>query len=167
MSDTSGSQTSQNWNPILGDAEAASVLATLGQLEQQIPFLIGLSREDRLRLAKVGNLTRAFVDDTLATAVANPGIVPRSVDLADVQARAHTLDHLGEIKRAFQQLLEKVDDTETQLASDLYAVTRSVYSVMKTPVTVPGLNDQKARLAMRFAKKARRPDTTTTTAKAA
>jgi len=167
MADTPGSQTSQNWNPILGDAEADSAVATLGQLEQQMPFLIGLSREDRLRLAKVGNLTRTFVDDALATAVANPGIVPRSVDIADAQSRANTLDNLGEVKRALQQLLEKVTDTETQLGSDLYAVTRSVYSVMKTPATVPGLNDQKARLAVRFAKKTRRPDTTTTTAKAA
>ncbi len=167
MADTTGSQTSQNWNPILRDTEADSVIATLGQLEQQMPFLIGLSREDRLRLAKVGNLTRAFVDDALATAVANPGIVPRSVDLDSMQARANTLDNLGEVKRALQQLLEKVADTETRLGSDLYAVTRSVYSVMKTPATVPGLNDQKARLAQRFAKKARRPDTTTTTAMAA
>jgi hypothetical protein len=38
---------------------------------------------------------------------------------------------------------------------------------MKTTATVPGLNDQKDKLAKRFVRKARRPDTTTTVAKAA
>jgi hypothetical protein len=143
------------------------VLTTLGQLEQQMPFLIGLSREDRVRLAKVGNRTRPFVDDAIATAVANPGIVPRSVDVATLDSRVTTFDNLKEVERALAQLLEKVTDTRTQLGSDLFAVTRSVYAVMKTTATVPGLNDQKDKLAKRFVRKARRPDTTTTVAKAA
>lgn len=154
-----GTQSGQNWNPIiLGDTEANSVLATLGQLQQQMPFLIGLSRDERARLAKIGDRTRPFVDGAMATALANPGLVPRSVDLDHLQARTSTLEHLGEIKRTLAQLLEQVVDTETQLGSDLYAVARSVYSVMKSPVTVPGLNDQKDRLSLRFAKKANRPD---------
>ena len=158
-----GTQSGQNWNPIiLGDTEADSVLATLGQLQQQMPFLIGLSRDERARLSKIGDRTRPFVDDAMATALANPGLVPRSVDLDHLQARASTLGHLGEIKRALAQLLEQVADTETQLGSDMFAVARSVYSVMKSPVTVPGLNDQKDRLSQRFARKASRPDVSTT-----
>lgn len=97
-----------------------------------------------------------YDSSALATALANPGIVPRSVDLKNLGDRATTLKNLGELKRSLGQLLEKVSDTETQLASDLYAVTRSVYAVMKTPVTVPGLNVQKDRLAKRFYRKARR-----------
>lgn len=60
------------------------------------------------------------------------------------------------------QVLEKNDDTETQLGSEVYGVARSVYSVMKLPVTVPGLNEQKSRLGQRFARKASRPDVSTT-----
>ena len=73
-----------------------------------------------------------------------------------------TLNHLGEIKRTLVQVLEKIDDTETQLGSEVYGVARSVYSVMKSPVTVPGLNEQKSRLGQRFARKASRPDVSTT-----
>jgi hypothetical protein len=156
MAKSTGSQTSQNWNPTLGDTEAYSVLKTLGELEQHLPFLLGLSPKARQKLSKVGERTRPFLDDALATALANPGIVPRSVDLKNLGDRATTLKNLGELKRSLGQLLEKVSDTETQLASDLYAVTRSVYAVMKTPVTVPGLNVQKDRLAKRFYRKARR-----------
>jgi hypothetical protein len=166
MATTTGSQTSQNWNPSLGDADAESVIATLGQLEQQMPFLIGLSREERLRLAKVGDRTRPFIMDTITTAEANPGIVPRSVDLAALRSRADTLDHLGEVKRALVQLLERVDDTTTRLASEVYGTARSVYSVMKTPATVPGLDGRKQQLGQRFAKKKRRPNEVTTGVKA-
>lgn len=152
---------------MLGDTEADSVLTTLGQLEQQMPFLIGLSREDRLKLSKIGNRTRPFVVDAIAIAVANPGIVPRSVDVATLDSRVTTFDNLLEVERALSQLLEKVTETRTQLGSDLYAVARSVYAVIKSPATVPGLNDQKDKLAKRFLRKARRPYTTATTAKAA
>ncbi len=162
-----GPQPGQSWNPILGDVEVASMITSLGQLEQSLPFLIGLSREERARLAKVGDRTRTFLQDAIATALANPGIVPRSVDIDSLEARANTLDNLGELKRALAQLLEKVGDSETQLGSDLFAITRSVYSVMKSPATVPGLNEQKSRLSQRFAKKSRRPDESSTVAKAA
>ncbi len=167
MASSTGSQTSQNWNPILGDTEAASVFTTLGQLEQQMPFLLGLSRKDRLRLAKVGVRTRPFVADAIATALANPGIVPRSVDLESLAERATTLKNLGELKRSLGQFLEKVTDSETQLASDLFGVTRSVYAVMKTPATVPGLKVQKDKLAKRFYRKARRQSEDTTASAAA
>jgi len=158
VSEAIGSQTAKNWNPILGDVEASSIIASLGQIEQQMPFLTGLSLAGRQRLAKVGDGTRPFVQDTVATALANPGIVPRSVDLEDLRARAATLEHLAEIQRALRVLNEKVSDTATKLGSELYGVARSVYSVMKTPATVPGLTERKAKLGQRFArKKGRQP----------
>ena len=71
MADTpSGSQPAQNWNPILGDVEASSIVASLGQVEQLMPFLIGLNKSERMALAKVGDGTRPFVEDTVATALA-------------------------------------------------------------------------------------------------
>jgi len=91
---------------------------------------------------------------TVATALANPGIVPRSVDLEDLRARAATLTRLAEIQRTLHKLNEKVEDTTTKLGSDLYGVARSVYSVMKSPATVPGLTERKAKLGQRFARKA-------------
>ena len=155
MADTpSGSQPAQNWNPILGDVEASSIVASLGQVEQLMPFLIGLNKSERMALAKVGDGTRPFVEDTVATALANPGIVPRSVDLENLRARAATLAHLAEIQRTLRKLNEKVADTTTKLGSDLYGVARSVYSVMKSPATVPGLTERKAKLGQRFARKA-------------
>lgn len=167
MATKPGSQTSQNWTPSLGDADAKSVITTLGKLEQLMPFLVGLTREEKRRLPKVGPRTRPFIADTIATAEANPGIVPRSVNLTTLRSRADTLDRLGEVKRTLTQLLERVDDTETQLASDVYATARSVYSVMKTPATVPGLNEQKVLLGRRFAKKTkRRPNEETPAVKA-
>lgn len=157
MSDSqSGFQPAQNWNPSLGDAEADSVITTLGQLKQQMPFLVGLTREERQKLPKVGPSTRSFVTDALTTAQANPGLVPRSLDLDQLRSRADTLANLGEIKRALTQMLEQVDDTEVRLASEVYGVARTVYAVMKTPAAVPGLKDRQTRLSQRFARKAKR-----------
>lgn len=148
-----GLQPGQSWNPNLGESEANTLIGNLNQLEQQMPFLVGLSREDRRKLSRVGPRTRPFVADALATAEANPGLLPRSLDIVNLRARADTLDHLVEVKRAITQLLEKVDDTEALLANEVYGATRSVYAVMKTPASVPGLKEQHDRLAKRFASK--------------
>ena len=95
----------------LGEADLSSVLSSLGQLEQSMPILIGLTRSERRRLVKLGPRSRRFAKDALATAAANPGLVPRSVDLERLRSRVDTLDRLGEVWRALAQLLEKVDDT--------------------------------------------------------
>lgn len=153
MSDTNGSQTSQNWNPLLGQADAESAIAALGQIKPLMPFLVGLSPEDRQRLPKVGPATRPFLADAIATAEGNPGIVPRSVDLVDLRARVDTLTRLGEVRRELSQLAELVADTEMLLASRIYGTARAIYAVMKTPATVPGLNERKRRLGARFARR--------------
>lgn len=156
---TSGSQSAQNWNPNLGAADLISLIGALGKLQQQMPYLVGLSRGERRKLPKVGPLTRSFVADALATAQTNPGLLPRSIDITGLRSRADTLDRLGEVKRTLAQFLEKVDDTEVLLASEVYAAARTVYAVMKTPAAVPGLKERQDRLAVRFARKSKsRPE---------
>jgi len=97
------------------------------------------------------------VDEALAIALDNPGLVPRSVDLVQLQAQADTLGNLEAIRCKVERVLEKITDTEDQLGNDVYRVARTVYSVMKSPATVPGLVEQKSRLSQRFASTARRP----------
>ena len=156
MDSSSNTPQAPDWHPILTATEAASIADHLDQAKQQMPFLIGLSRAQRLKLAKVGSSTGLFIKDTLATALANPGIVPRSIDLQELEARADTLKHLKEIHASLTQLLEMVDDTKTQLGSELYGVARAFYAVMKTSATVAGLNERHSRLGQRYARKARR-----------
>lgn len=155
-----GSQAGQNWIPQLDATQVASISALLQQVSDAMPFLIGLTPEQRLRLARVGDRTRPFVQDALSVTFANPGLLPRSVNLDELRARAESLTQLNEVKRLLQSLLEKVSDSEARLASDLYGVTRTVYTVLKTPATVPGLIEQRARLRKRFQRKTRRSDET-------
>ena len=125
------------------------------QVSDAMPFLIGLSPDQRLRLARVGDRTRPFVQDALSVAFANTGLLPRSVDIEQLRARAESLTQLGEVKRQLQSLLEKVSDSEIRLASDLYGVTRTVYTVLKTPATVPGAPTAVSAVAATLEEKAR------------
>ena len=102
------------------------MVASLGQLEQQMPFLIGLKRDERQRLARIGDRTRAFVDKALAIALDNPGQVPRSVDLVQLQAQDDTLGNLEAIRCKMERVLEKITDTEDQLDNDVYGIARTV-----------------------------------------
>jgi hypothetical protein len=89
-------------------------------------FLIGLNRDERQRLARIGDRTRAFVDEALAIALDNPGLVPRSVDLVQLQAQDDTLGNLEAIRCKMERVLEKITDTEDQLDNDVYGIARTV-----------------------------------------
>jgi len=45
-----------------------AVMDLIGQIRNQLPFLIDLNADDRRNLPKLGNKSRAFVDQGLALA---------------------------------------------------------------------------------------------------
>jgi hypothetical protein len=85
-----------------------------------------LTPPERQRLARIGDRTRAFVDEALAIALDNPGLVPRSVDLVQLQAQDDTLGNLEAIRCKMERVLEKITDTEDQLDNDVYGIARTV-----------------------------------------
>lgn len=137
----------------LEDEAKSAIIETLGQLTAQMQFLRGLKPKERQRLAKMGDRSRSFVEEAVTTALANPGLVPRSVDLNQLAGMRRTHANLSEVGTAVAKLQELLSDTTMALGSELYGVTRAVYAVMKTPATVPGLTHRKQRLAQRFSRK--------------
>lgn len=53
----------------------------IGQIRNHLPFLINLTAEDRRNLPKLGNKSRAFVDQGLTLANQNTGIFCRVVSI--------------------------------------------------------------------------------------
>jgi len=145
-----------NWNPALGDETTSLIKQSLGDIQNQMPFLIGLTTSQRLRLAKVGDRTRPFVSDAVQAAIDNPGVVPRSVNIEELRSKANTLNNLRDVQMELRKLDELLADTQTQLGSELYGLTRSVYSVLKTSATPPGLSGMKDTLGQRFKRKKNR-----------
>jgi hypothetical protein len=60
-----------------------AVLTSLNDIQTKLPFLIDLTVDDRRTLPKMGDRSRAFVDQGLVMATQNEGILPRNFDLEE------------------------------------------------------------------------------------
>lgn len=133
-----------------------SLNGSLTTINTQLAFLVSLDARGRKRLAKMGNKSRAFVEDAIEAGIRNPGMLPRSLDPAAMRGALDLVDQLREIHGAVGQLHEKLGDTLTLLGSGLFEDARLIYKLTKTKAVAGGLNSAAEGMARRFAKQGRR-----------
>ena len=143
--------TYSNINSELPAKDVTVIKASIKKVQEQMPFLINLSVQDRRRLLKMGDKSLAFVTKSLSAAEANPDILPRTFDVQGFGRDYQLAKDLLEIQAMLKQLNEQVDDTLMAVDSSL-----SVYDYVKTAAKrEPGLKGLAEQLGERF-KKARR-----------
>lgn len=130
----------------LTGATRDAALADIASCEAKLPFLIGLSPGDRVGLQKMGNIRRAFVEETVVVAAQNAQVLPASFDAAEYQKDKALFDQLVPIYDALQVLFEKVDDTLLALGSDLYSASLEVYGYVRAAGKSQALDSLRAQL---------------------
>ena len=134
----------------LTDFDAA--LATLRRLFT--PFL-ALQPEDRVEIKKMGPKSREFCEQTLTLLANNPQIVPPNLGLAEALADRVALEQLRPRLQQLHQLVERADDTEMALGSDLMAISLEGYRLLEVSGKGEALKGARRALSARFARKAR------------
>jgi len=135
----------------LTEAQLDSINGSLATIDTQLEFLVGLAPDERQRLAKMGQKTRAFVVDAITVGTGNPGMLPRSLDPANMRGKMALTDQLRELSAKVGQLAERLDDTLTLAGSEMYEDARLIYKLTKTKATADGLNSASQGMARRFA----------------
>ena len=77
-------------NPIptttpLSQTQRDTVATGLNSIRSSLSFLVGLHPSEKQRLLKMGNKNRAFTEDAIQAGIANPGMLPRSIDPETLQ----------------------------------------------------------------------------------
>jgi hypothetical protein len=129
----------------------------LKTVQDNLPFLIHLSTQERRRAYKMGDKSLAFVTNSLSAAEANPGILPGSFDVAALNRNYRLSQNLLEILTQLKQLTEQVDDTLMAVSSNAMDSSLQVYDYVKTAAKrEPGLKSLAEQLGERFKKMGRR-----------
>ena len=115
--------------------------------------MIVLTADERRELVKLGPKSQSFCDQALAILLANPGIVPASIDLDEAQADKLALDQLRPRLLALRQLVERADDTEMALGSDLLSVARDGYALLELAGKDAALKAARKELSARYARR--------------
>lgn len=130
-----------------------AVMGLINQIQNLLPFLIDLNADERRALPKLGDKSRAFVDQGLVLDVQNPGILPRSFDLDEYQRDVTLVRQLEPLVLAFGQLQGRLEDTFLAAGSDAYSQTLLVYQAAKLAGKNGALEQHLDGLSRRFARK--------------
>ncbi|QNP41723.1 hypothetical protein [Lysobacter solisilvae (ex Woo and Kim 2020)] len=118
------------------------------------PF-VALQPDDRVELKKMGPKSRDFCEQALTLLANNPQIVPPSLGLAEALADRTALEQLRPRLQQLRQLVEKADDTEMALGSDMMAVALEGYRLLEVSGKGEALKSARRELSARFARKRR------------
>lgn len=139
----------------LSDADGRAVLEAVRTIREKLPFLVDLTPDERHRLPKMGDKSRAFVEQALNIATQNPDVLPRSFDVEEMRKDVELMDALRPLAAALAQLYELVDDTLLEVSSEAYAAALAVYQYVRAAGKGAALDDLLEGMSQRFARKTR------------
>ena len=139
----------------LSAQDTADLDAALDTLRRVFAPLIALQPAQRRELNKMGDKSEVFCRQTLSLLAANPQIVPPNLGVVEAQADLAALDLLRPRLLRLRQLMERADDTEMALGSDIIGVALEGYALLKVSGKGEALKGVRKELSARFAKGAR------------
>ncbi len=137
----------------LTSEQQAAALQAIADIEAKLPFLIDLSVDERRALPKMGDKSRAFVDQGLVVATQNEGIMPRNFDIDEYRRDVEMYRRMESILLSLQKLMKRVEDTNLAAGSDAYGQTLLVYQAAKMAGKDGSLGPHLDRMGRRFAHK--------------
>ena len=108
-------------------AQQAAALQALSDLAAALPFLTDLSPDDRRSLYKLGDKSRAFVDQALVSAEQFTDALPRSFDVEQYARDVALYRALEPVHARLRDLFERVDDTRMLVGAEAMEGARAVY----------------------------------------
>lgn len=134
-----------------------NIRANLKSTNDAMPWLVGLSVDERVRMNKAGDASQAFIRKCVETAPLVLNDLPRSFDVEEFRRDIELMDQLQSLIIQVSALHEKLSDTRAVVASEAYSAALEVYRVAKQTRGVKGLDQVVRELGRRFARSSASP----------
>lgn len=142
---------SQNLIDMKLDGDSLAVIdSALQTLESQLSGLLALTPDQRRQLTKMGDKSEAFCRQAVNVIGENPGVLPRNFDDEGLRRDLATLDALRPRLIRLARLMERANDTEMALGSDLMTNALEAYAFLKIAGKGEGLDALRKMLSARF-----------------
>lgn len=136
----------------LTDTQLQTIDDALAALEGACAELIALDGDERRGLNRMGAKSEQFCRQTLHILSQNPQVIPPSIKFADAQADLVALDRLRPRLQRLQRLVERAQDSEVALGSDVMSLALEGYALLKVAGKNQGLEAMRKDLSSRFSK---------------
>lgn len=147
--------TMPNDNRISAEVTAANktvILTKIAEIKALLPFLINLTKAERITLPKLGPASLAFDEQCGSYMASAPNLVPPFVTPAEVAKDRALRLVLADLFREAKKLCEQLDDTLLLVGSEVWMADISFYQTVKQAARrdVPGSDTVYDDLKMRF-----------------
>lgn len=149
MSNITNNRVSAQLDPQALDA----VRANINAIRQQMPFLVGLTVEERVTMPKINEANKIFVEDCVNVMQNNGEFLPAYLDVAEVQRDLTLFSQLDAISVQLEKLLEQINDTKMLAGSEAFGTSLAAYRLFAAAAKagLPGADSAYDRLKARFA----------------
>jgi len=109
-----------------------NVIQNLQAVGDSLPFMLELTKEERIGISKLGRKRIDFMERALRYAKANPQFVPSYLDVAAFEQDVTLRSQLYLIHDLTQKMNKKMKDTLLVLEAEAYEASRVFYASVKT-----------------------------------
>jgi len=123
------------------------------EINTLLPFLTGLTKDERKTLPKINRSNKIFVEDTLDSMRQNGDILPNFINVEEVDKDYALYNELKVLALELATLSEKVNDTRILAGSEAYSTSLLAYKMFGVAANsgVAGAEALHSRLRERFA----------------
>lgn len=139
-------------NSTLTEEQIAEVKASVQNIYTNIPFLLGLTVEERISLPKINVANKVFTEDAINAIINNAGMLPNYLNVGNIQTDMQLFAQLDELTSLIRQLLEKLEDTQILAGSEAYVSALAGYRLFGAAAEagIPGSDAVYESLKARF-----------------
>lgn len=145
--------TNNRLNTTATAAQISAVKTAIQTINTNLPFLIGLTIEERITMSTIDVANKVFTEDAMVAGLNNSNLLPSYISLSNMQNDLTMFNQLDEIIFAIKQLLEKLEDTQLLAGSEAYATALAIYKLIGSAADagIPGTDVIIHQLKQRFA----------------
>lgn len=144
--------TNNRVNATMTAAQVTAVKAAIQTIYDNMPFLIGLTTEERISLPKINVVNKAFTEDAINAVANNSASIPSYLNVSQMQNDLTLFTQLDELSTLIRQVLEKIEDTQIVSGSESYVASLTSYKLFEAAAAagIPGADAIYASLKQRF-----------------
>jgi hypothetical protein len=120
--------------------DKTAIMTKLTEIKALLPFLLNLTKDERIQLPKLGPASLAFDEHCAGYMATAPNLIPPFVDAAEVTKDRNLRLVLADLLREAHKLCEMLDDTLLLVGSEIWMADLSFYQTVRQAARrdVPG-----------------------------
>lgn len=142
----------QNISAIIDDNQMTRILTAIETIQTELPFLVQLTKEERMTLLKMGEGSINFVNKTMDYARSHPQFAPPYMDRAEFRSDVELSHSLIRILQFLNPLMEAIEDTSMAVGNEAFTAALHYYNTVKyaRSANAPGADAIYDDLRLRF-----------------